>query len=165
MVYSKAVLVDSIGRRVRFFDMTEEVKNAVKESGIKNGILVAYSQHTSCSVFLQEDSEDTTYWGTPLVLQDMLNIFDKYVPVCTAEGQYMHPGKIHTENAQKLRNEERAWLLNTDAHLRSVFLGRSENIPIIDGELILGEFGCVYFADFDQTRDRERTFRIQIVGE
>ena len=165
MVYSKELPIRSVGRRVRFFDMTQLVKVALKESGIQNGILVVYSQHTSCSVFLQEDSEDKTYWGTPLVLQDMLNIFDKVIPVCTVEGQYLHPGKVHTENAQKLRNEELAWLLNTDAHLRSVMLGRSESIPVVNGELVLGEFGCIYFADFDQTRDRDRVLRVQIVGE
>lgn len=165
MVYSKAIELESTGRRVRFFNMTEAVRTALAESGIQNGIVVVYSQHTSCSVFLQEDSEDATYWGTPLVLQDMLNLFDRYIPICTAEGQYLHPGRIHTQNAVSLRNEELGWLLNTEAHLRSVLLGRSESIPVINRELLLGEFGCVYFADFDQTRDRTRTFRIQIVGE
>lgn len=165
MVYSKQISLDSSGRRVRFFDMTDATLEALRESGIRNGILVTYSQHTSCSVFIQEDSEDVTYWGTPLVLQDLLNIFDKLIPLCTAEGQYLHPGPMHTENAVRLRQEDKSWLLNTDAHLRSVILGRSESIPIVDGELILGEFGRIYFADFDQTRDRKRIFRIQIIGE
>ena len=165
MVYNKQIPIHSVGRRVRFFDMTDQVKEALAESGIKNGILVVYSQHTSCSVFIQEDSEDKTYWDVPLVLQDMLNIYDKLIPICVSEGQYLHPGPIHTENAMRLRNEEKAWLLNTDAHLRSVLLGRSESIPVIDGELILGEFGRTYFVDFDQTRDRERVLHVQIVGE
>jgi secondary thiamine-phosphate synthase enzyme len=55
--------------------------------------------------------------------------------------------------------------LNTDAHLRSVIMGRSQSIPIIDGAMTLGEFGRIYFADFDQVRARERTVRVQIVGE
>jgi secondary thiamine-phosphate synthase enzyme len=145
--------------------MTEDVKAAVKAANIKDGILVAYSQHTSCSVFIQEESEDVTYWETQLILQDMLNVFEKVVPTCQFETQYLHPGPIHVKNAKELRNEKSEWLLNTDGHLRSVLLGRSESIPIVDHELILGEFGRIYFADFDQTRERERTFRIQIMGE
>jgi thiamine phosphate synthase YjbQ (UPF0047 family) len=44
-------------------------------------------------------------------------------------------------------------------------MGRSESIPIVDGSVQLGEFGCIYFADFDGTRARERIVRIQVVGE
>ena len=150
-------------RNVSFFDMTDEVTKALAESGVKNGMLLAYSQHTSCSVFIQEESEDTTYWHIQLILQDMLNIFDKLIPVCRHEGQYLHPGPIHTDHAMAWRDEKSEWLLNTDAHLRSVLLGRSETMPVVDGSLILGEFGRIYFADFDQTRERERTFRIQIM--
>ena len=57
------------------------------------------------------------------------------------------------------------WCLNTNAHLRSCLLGRSESIPIVEGELQLGEFGRIYFADFDGVRARERVVRVQIVGE
>ncbi|MBR4427360.1 MAG: YjbQ family protein, partial [Spirochaetales bacterium] len=38
-------------------------------------------------------------------------------------------------------------------------------IPIIDGEVQLGEFGCVYFADWDQVRGRTRTIIVQVQGE
>ncbi|MGB9521796.1 MAG: YjbQ family protein, partial [Anaerolineales bacterium] len=85
-------------------------------------------------------------------------------PTCRTEGQYLHPGLKHIELATQ-RNELPSWSLNTDAHLRSVLLGRSESIPIVDGKLELGEFGRIYFADFDQVRARERTVRFQVVGE
>ena len=51
------------------------------------------------------------------------------------------------------------------AHLRSVILGRSQTVPIVDGSMTLGEFGRIYFADLDQVRARERTVLVQIVGE
>ena len=57
------------------------------------------------------------------------------------------------------------WSLNTDAHLRSCLMGRSESIPLVDGELQLGEFGEIYFVDFDSVRQRERVMQVQIVGE
>lgn len=53
----------------------------------------------------------------------------------------------------------------TDAHLRSVVMGRSHSIPVVGGALALCESGRIDFADFDQTRARERTARLQIVGE
>jgi len=44
-------------------------------------------------------------------------------------------------------------------------LGRSESIPIVEGEVITGEFGKIYFVDFDSTRPRQRNVHIQVVGE
>jgi Uncharacterised protein family UPF0047 len=57
-----------------------------------------------------------------------------------------------TAGATQDRAEAAWWGPNVDAHLRSVLLGRSETIPIIDGALALGQFGRIYFADFDQMR-------------
>jgi secondary thiamine-phosphate synthase enzyme len=147
-----------------FHDVTEKVQAILKTTGITNGILVVYSQHTTCSVFVQEDADDVNYWGTKLLMQDLVNIFENIVPTCRTEGQYLHPGPEHIEMA-KSRDEQPAWSLNTDAHLRSVMMGRSQTIPIFNGALELGEFGRIYFADFDQTRARERTVIVQIMGE
>jgi secondary thiamine-phosphate synthase enzyme len=147
-----------------FHDITDRAQMAVDGSGVRDGILVVYSQHTTCSVLIQEDSDDVNYWGTKLLLQDLVNVLETIIPTCRTEGQYLHPGPEHIEHAIR-RNEHPSWSLNTDAHLRSIILGRSESIPIIDGKLELGDFGRIYFADFDQVRDRERTVRFQIVGD
>ena len=151
-------------RRPTFHDVTPRVEDVLRESGVRNGILVVYSQHTTCSVLVQEASDDTDYWGTELLMQDLVGVLERLVPTCRTEGQYRHPGPKHIEAAAG-RDELPAWSLNTDAHLRSVILGRSQTIPIVDGALTLGEFGRIYFADFDQVRARERTVRVQIVGE
>jgi secondary thiamine-phosphate synthase enzyme len=147
-----------------FHDVTENVKSALSESGVSNGICVVYSQHTSCSVIIQEFCHDKNYWGTELLMQDLVHVFEKIIPTCRTEGQYLHPGPEHIEFAAG-NGEPASWGLNTDAHLRSVILGRSESIPIIDGKLELGEFGYIYLADFDQVRDRERIVNVQIFGE
>ena len=76
----------------------------------------------------------------------------------------MHPGPELTEFAAKY-GEDKPCTLNTDAHLRSSILGRSESIPIINGSLELGEFGHIYFIDFDHTQPRKRTVIVQIMGE
>lgn len=44
-------------------------------------------------------------------------------------------------------------------------LGRSVCVPVVDGEAMLGKFGRIYFADFDQVRARERTVRVMVMGE
>jgi secondary thiamine-phosphate synthase enzyme len=77
----------------------------------------------------------------------------------------MHPGPQHAAYAVEDLGERVEWSLNTDAHLRSCLMGRSESIPLLDGKLELGQFGQVYFVDFDGTRERKRTVRVQIVGE
>jgi len=151
-------------RRPTFHDVTEKVGKILGDSNFKDGIVLVYSQHTTCSVLIQEQSDDVNYWGEQFILQDMVNILEKLVPTCRTEGQYLHPGPKHIEIAGRERGEEACWSLNTDAHLRSVILGRSVSIPIIDGKLQLGEFGRIYFADFDQVRARERTVRVEIVG-
>ena len=151
-------------RRPTFDDVTGQVQEALRKSGIKNGILLVFSQHTTCSVMIQEASDDVNYWGTELLMQDLVNALEKIIPTCKTEGQYLHPGPKHIEAAID-RDELPSWSLNTDAHLRSIIMGRSQSIPIVDSQLLLGEFGRIFFADFDHTRARERTVRVQIVGE
>ena len=150
--------------RPTFHDVTEEVRKLVAEGDIKDGIAVVYSQHTTCSVLIQEQSDDVNFYGEQLVLQDLVNVLSKIIPTCETEGQYLHPGPKHVEIAKRERGEEFWWSLNTDAHLRSVLLGRSVTVPIEKGELVLGEFGRIYFADFDQVRARQRTVRLTVIG-
>jgi secondary thiamine-phosphate synthase enzyme len=148
-----------------FYDVTARVKEIVSRSGVRDGIAVIYSQHTTCSVIIQEESHDETYAGTKFLLQDLLDVFEKVAPECRKEGQYMHPGPRHIEYVTKDLGELPTWSLNTDAHLRSCMMGRSETVPLVAGELQLGEFGQIYFIDFDGTRARERFVRVQVIGE
>ena len=158
--------MQSDGLHPTFHDVTERVKAIAEKSGIRNGTCVVYSHHTTCSVMTQECSHDKTYFGLEYLQQDLCNIMEKLIPTCRTEGQYMHPGKEHIEFAMSLGTEEGEWTsLNTEAHLRSVFFGRSETILIVDGELQLGEFGYIYFIDWDQVRARKRTCQVQIMGE
>jgi secondary thiamine-phosphate synthase enzyme len=151
-------------RRPTFHDVTDTVAQILKDSGIRNGILMVFSQHTTCSILIQEASDDVNYWGTELLMQDLVGVLEDIIPTCRTEGQYLHPGPKHIEAAAG-RDELPSWSLNTDAHLRSVILGRSQSIPIVDGAMMLGEFGRIYFADFDQVRARERMVRVQIIGD
>ena len=163
IVYNELFKIQS-DRRPTFDDVTEKIKEIAVRSKVKNGTVMVYTPHTTCSIQIQEYSDGQTYWGTELIMQDLVDVLAKIVPTCTAEGQYMHPCQKHVDDAAKLRDELPSWSLNTDAHLRSVILGRSVDIPIIDGEIQLGEFGCVYFGDWDQVMARERKVIVQVTG-
>lgn len=165
MVYSEKVKVQSATTRPTFDNITPQVREIVKKSGIQNGMVLVFSPHTTCSVQIQEASDGQTFYGTELIMQDLANTFEKIVPTCRNEGQYLHPNHRHIELAAELREEEPCWSLNTDAHIRSVMMGRSVTVPLIDGELQLGEFGYIWFGDWDQVRARERNAIVQVMGE
>jgi secondary thiamine-phosphate synthase enzyme len=162
-VHHGSVEVDTPARQ-EFFDLTEQFQEFVTGTGVRDGLAVAYTAHTSCCVILQEESEDVTYYGTQLLLQDTLNVFAKIAPPTRHEGQYLHPGPIHIRNAGVLREELPAWGLNTDGHIISSILGRSETVPLVGGVPLLGEFGRVYFGDLDAVRERTRTLHFQVLG-
>lgn len=164
-VYHQTVEVHSPLRKPMFHDVTAEAEEAVSRSGIRMGTITVYSAHTTCSVIIQEASHDRLYDGTEYLLQDMLDRLEEVVPTCRREGQYLHPGPLHIRHATENLGEQAVWSLNTDAHIRSGLVGRSETIPIIDGRIELGEFGRIYFVDFDGTRARDRTVHLQLLGE
>ena len=163
-IISETIKVFSTGMRPTFHKVTDVVKELVARSGVQSGVCIVYSRHTTCSVIIDEDSFDRAYTGLTYLQQDLTDILEKIIPTCRKEGQYMHPGPILTEFSAK-HGEDKPGTLNTDAHLRSSILGRSESIPVINGSLELGEFGHIYFVDFDHTRPRERSITVQLIGQ
>lgn len=164
-VYLGKVELQSRDHLPHFHNITEDVKRVVAESGIKNGIVTVYSHHTTCSVITQESSHDTNYYGREYMQMDLVEIMEKMIPTCRTEGQYYHPGPKHIEFALTFPDEEPKGSLNTDAHLRSCFFGRSETIVIENGKVSLGDFGFVYFIDWDQVRERKRVAEIMVMGD
>jgi secondary thiamine-phosphate synthase enzyme len=164
LVQSHSFVVTTPARQ-EFFDVTDRVAELVAQAGVAEGVVIAYTQHTSCCVFIQEESEDVTYYGTQLILQDTLNVFAKIVPPARHEGQYLHPGPIHIKNAAELRGEHPSWGLNTDGHIISSVMGRSETVPVHAGAPVLGEFGRIYFGDLDAVRERDRTVFVTVMGQ
>lgn len=164
MIYREAIKVTSNHGTTTFHDVTASVKEVVERSGIKDGIVVVYSHHTTCCVITQECAFDLSMTGLETLQQDLVNVFEEIIPTCRTEGMYLHPGPKAIAFAAE-HGEDRRGCHNTDAHLRSSIIGRSETIVLIDGELDLGEFGFIHFIDFDQTRARERTVQVQILGE
>ena len=153
MTYRESFKVQSKDRAYTFHDVTAQAKEIVKKSGIKEGICVVYSHHTTCCVITQECAFDMSMTGLETLQQDLVNVMDKMIPECKYEGMYLHPGPKALKFAEE--HDEDAWgCHNTDAHLRSSIIGRSETVVIENGELDLGEFGFIHFIDFDNTRAR-----------
>ena len=163
-VYRESFKVQSRDRAISFHDVTAQAKEAVKKSGVKDGILVVYSHHTTCCVITQECAFDMSMTGLETLQQDLIEAFEVFLPTQRKEGMYLHPGPKALKFAEE-HDEDARGCHNTDAHLRSSIIGRSETIVIDDGELDLGEFGFIYFIDFDTTRARQRTVQIMIIGE
>ena len=164
MVYREEFKVMSRDKAVSFHDVTDNVKEIASRSGIKNGIVVVYSHHTTCSVITQECAFDMSMTGLETLQQDLVEVFENIIPTCRKEGMYLHPGPKALKFAEE-HDEDARGCHNTDAHLRSSIIGRNVTIVMVDGIPDLGEFGRVHFIDFDQTRARKRTVQVMIIGE
>lgn len=164
MIYREDFQVQSNDRVCTFHDVTPQTKDIVARSGIKNGIAVVYSHHTTCSVITQECAFDMSMTGLETLQQDLINVMEEMIPSQRSEGMYLHPGPRALKFADE-HGENGRGCHNTDAHLRSSIIGRSQTVVLIDGRLDLGDFGFLHFIDFDQTRARRRTVQVMVMGE
>jgi len=112
--------------RNEFIDITEMVQDAVKDSGVKNGICYLYVPHTTAGITINEGAD-------PSVQRDIQNALSRLIP---HEMNY-----AHREG-------------NADAHIKATIVGSSVNVIIDDGKIILGTWQAVFFCDFDGPRHR-----------
>lgn len=164
MVKKESFQVLSRDRAVSFHDVTDRVREFVASCGVRDGIVVVYSHHTTCSVITQECAFDKSMTGLETLQQDLVNVFENIIPTCRYEGMYLHPKQQALDFALE-HGEDNFGCHNTDAHLRSSIIGRSVTIVLSDGEMDLGEFGRIHFIDWDQTRARKRTVQVMVLGE
>lgn len=165
----KEINLQTVANRPSYHNLTEEIKNFLKESQIQNGIIVVSSPHTTCSVFFDEYMHDVNYYGDDLLQVDLNEILEKVIPTQKTEGQYNSPGPEHIAYGLAKTDPDypaMEWtMLNTDGHLRSTIIGASETFIVKDGTLLTGKVGSVFFVDFDQTRERNRQCNIIIMGD
>lgn len=163
-VVQKEIKLQSRGWIPTFHDISRDVVDIVKESGIQNGTCSIVSHHTTCSVMVQECSHDIDSFDLEYLQHDLLDIMRKMIPDFAEEGQYRHPGPIHSQFGRYVNEPGDFTSMNTDGHLRSVFFGRSETITIKDGVLDAGEFAHIYFIDWDHVRARKREVNVTVMG-
>ncbi len=135
----------------QFIDITEKVEGIVEESGLRNGIVVIFSKHTTAAIVIQENE--------PLLLQDMASLLERHSP---RDGHYRH-NDFDVRTVHMHENE----CPNGHSHCQHLTLGTSETIPVINGKLALGEFQCLFMVELDHVKALEVAHRevlVQIVG-
>lgn len=170
MIATDKLTLRSNGKRVTYHNITEEVKTVLEKSDIKNGLCVIQSPHTTCSVIFEEFVHDLDFNGDEYLQVDLNRILDRIIPREMSENtEYRYPGQKHVDFLMGMNDPnypaDPGTILNGDAHIRASFFGASESIIIKEGKLQIGTVGSIYFIDFDQNRERDRTCHVMIMGE
>ncbi len=171
-VFMKEYVVTSCKNEVSYRNITDSIKEAIKESGIEKGICTVVTAHTTCSVFFEEYTHDVTENGTEFLQCDLNRILEKIVPVHDSAERYLYPGEAHYKEVESwpdvekwLPGGDRSLLWNGDAHIKATMIGCSETFAVENYQLAVGKTGYVYFVDFDCTRERQRKYKVVIIGE
>ncbi len=114
-------------QRVELIDITDDIREAVRKSGINEGICHLFCPHTTAGLTINENAD-------PSVKTDMINRLSKIVPY--------HDNYSHLEG-------------NSDAHIKASLMGASETVFIENGDLALGTWQGIIFCEFDGPRQRK----------
>jgi len=113
--------------RNEFIDITPSVGEAVRKTGVKEGICFVFVPHTTAAITINENAD-------PSVTQDILNELSKIVP--------SHDRYHHLEG-------------NSPAHIKASLLGFSVTVFVEAGKLVLGTWQGIFFCEFDGPRTRK----------
>jgi secondary thiamine-phosphate synthase enzyme len=108
-------------------DVTDRVRDELTAAGVSEGLCVVYSPHTTCGVTVNEG------WD-PDVQSDALEMARELIP--------RDRPFAHSEG-------------NSDAHVKTMFVGASATLLVVGGELKLGRWQAIFLCEFDGPRDRE----------
>ena len=118
--------------RTQMIDITSKVREAVKESGIRDGLVHVYSMHTTGAITINENAD-------PSVETDILNTINKVIP-----------WDDHFKHMEG----------NSAAHIKVSLFGPSEIIPLENGALVLGTWQGIFFCEFDGPRSRKVNVKV-----
>ena len=170
VTYKETLILRSNGQRPTYHNITKQIKEIVEKSGVKNGICVVQSPHTTCSVIFEEFVHDTDFNGDEFLQVDLNRILDRIIPrELTDNMDYRYPGPKHLEFLMELDDpqfpKDPGTILNGDAHLRGSLFGASETFIVHDSQMLIGSVGYIYFIDWDQNRVRDRKCQVMVLGE
>ncbi|MBN2429958.1 MAG: YjbQ family protein [Acidobacteria bacterium] len=112
--------------RKEFVDITEQLRQEVRDAGWQNGVLLLFNPHTTAGLTINEGAD-------PDVRRDILAALTRLVP---DDGDYHHAEG------------------NSDAHIKASLTGSSVLVPIQAGRLALGRWQSVFFCEYDGPRTR-----------
>lgn len=124
----------NINNRQDMINITNIIKEDLRLSKIKEGILVVYCTHTTAGITINENAD-------PDVVKDMIYGLEKVYP--TIDKNYKH------------------FEGNSHSHLKSTTVGASQSFIVNEGNLILGIWQGIYFCEFDGPRNR--IFYVKII--
>lgn len=131
-------LVVHLPRRRGFINITGDVEQALKESGIREGLVLVNAMHITASVFINDDESGLHH--------DFEVFLEKLAPE-KPHSQYEHNG--YEDNA--------------DAHLKRQIMGREVVVAVTNGRLDFGPWEQIFYGEFDGLRDKR--LLIKIIGE
>jgi secondary thiamine-phosphate synthase enzyme len=132
----------STEERTEVSDITKLVREVIQQFPVANGIALINTLHTTCALLINEFQS--------ALIDDLKSLIERLVP---ERAGYRHDDPRYSDC-------ERG---NACAHLRAALLGRSIAVGLNNGELTLGRFQSVIFAELDGPRRREIT--VQVMGE
>lgn len=124
--------------RRSYLNITNHVQKAVKESGIKEGLVLVNPMHITASVFINDDEAG------------LHKDFERWLEV-------LAPEKPHSQYAHNGYED------NADAHLKRQLMGREVVIALTDGKLDFGPWEQIFYGEFDGMRPKR--VLIKIIGE
>ena len=132
--------------RHAFVDLTDELRRAIKDSGVTEGCAVAFCAHTTCSLLINEWEQGA--------LEDFRRRLEALVP---SDVYYAHDDlDRRTQNLQE--GHERA---NGRSHVSQMLLGASSHaIPVASGEPLLGQWQRLLLVELDEPKERQVLFHV-----
>lgn len=140
-VFNTSLTVSS-DEQTEVSDITKLVRDAIQQFPISAGIALVNSLHTTCALFINEFQS--------ALIDDLKRLIERLVP---ERNGYRH-------DDPRVSDCERG---NAHSHLRAALLGRTIAVGINNGELTLGRFQSIIFAELDGPRKRE--ISIQVIAE
>ncbi len=135
--YRKELWFETKNRR-EFINITPQVEECLRESQIKEGLLLCNAMHITASVFINDDESGLHH--------DFEVFLDKLAPE-KPYSQYRH--NTYEDNA--------------DAHLKRTIMGREVVVAVTEGKLDLGPWEQIFYGEFDGKRPKR--VLVKIIGE
>ena len=135
--YRKELWFQTKNRR-ELINITGEVENCLKQSGIKEGLVLCNAMHITASVFINDDESG--------LHQDFEKWLEKIAPE-KPYSQYMH----------------NSFGDNADAHLKRTIMGRGIVVAVTEGRLDFGPWEQIFYGEFDGKR--KKRVLVKIIGE
>jgi len=115
-------------RRCEMIDVTDQVRETVRQTGLRSGYVICYVPHTTAGITIQENAD-------PDVVHDFLYKLQQLIPQDDS-------GFLHGEG-------------NSDAHIKASLTGLSQIVLVEDSQLVLGTWQGIYFCEYDGPRLRK----------